>query len=260
MSRRCARPGLPRLWLGTMLSRTRVAMTAFAISLRSTSSPGRPAAVGGIGAGGARPAAADHGAGRHPRPTGWPPALVLAVTVGQTAVSAALFALATSGGASLWPSTALVAAESALSAVNPGTADVHSPRLVPKEQLGTAMALNRIIFQVVMIAGPSLAGLIAAWTGLRGCYLADVASFGGALWSVGRLPAMAARGPRGSRAARTAGAMGRRRRRGRHSARGRRGQRGRRGRDRRRSGLALTLEGLAFIRRTPVLCGAFSRT
>ena len=52
------------------------------------------------------------------------------------------------------------------------------------------MALNRIIFQVVMIVGPSLAGVVAAWTGLRGCYLADVASFAGALWGVGRLPAM----------------------------------------------------------------------
>ena len=42
---------------------------------------------------------------------------------------------------------------------------------------------------------------------------------------------------------------------------GREARRGQRGRGRRaaarRSGLALTLEGLAFIRRTPVLCGAF---
>ena len=99
------------------------------------------------------------------------------------------------------------------------------------------MALNRIIFQVVMIAGPSLAGVVTAWAGLRGCYLADVASFAGALWGVGRLPAMP---PGGRAAARTVRP-------------GRRAD----GRGRPRSGLALTLEGLAFIRRTPVLCGAF---
>ena len=66
---------------------------------------------------------------------------------------------------------------------------------MPKDQLGTAMALNRIIFQVVLIVGPALAGVVTAWTGLRGCYLADVASFAGALWSVGRLPAMPPLGP-----------------------------------------------------------------
>ena len=97
------------------------------------------------------------------------------------------------------------------------------------------MALNRIVFQVVMTAGPSLAGVIAAWAGLRGCYLADVASFAGALWGVGRLPAMPPEAAAGDSGRGGAAA----------------------GRDRLRSGLALTLEGLAFIRRTPVLCGAF---
>jgi hypothetical protein len=106
------------------------------------------------------------------------------------------------------------------------------------------MALQRIVFQVVLIAGPALAGVITAWAGLRGCYLADVASFAGALWGVGRLPAMppvrAAASPQSAGDGENAG-------------------RGDGGRDEgpRWSGVALTLEGLAFIRRTPVLCGAF---
>ena len=116
--------------------------------------------------------------------------LVLAVTVGQTALSAVLFALAAFGGASLWALYALVAVSAAFSAVSAPAQQTFIPRLVPREQLGTAMALNRIVFQVVMIAGPALAGVITAWAGLRGCYLADVASFAGALWGVGRLPAM----------------------------------------------------------------------
>ena len=92
---------------------------------------------------------------------------------------------------------------SAFSAVSAPAQQTFIPRLVPKEQLRPAMALNRIVFQVVMIAGPALAGVVTAWTGLRGCYLADVASFAGALWGVGRLPAMPpvqARGRRGRRA------------------------------------------------------------
>jgi MFS family permease len=85
-----------------------------------------------------------------------------------------------------------------------------------------------------MIAGPSLAGVVVAWTGLRGCYLADIASFAGALWGVGRLPAMPPESPAAGEGSANGGEGGKA-----------------------RSGVALTLEGLAFIRRTPVLCGAF---
>jgi MFS family permease len=153
---------------------------------------------------------------------------VLLVTVGQTAVSASLFVLTASGHAGLWSLYGLVAADSTLSSINAPARQSFIPRLVPKEHLSAAIALNRIIFQVVLIAGPALAGVVVAGAGLRGCYLADVASFAGALWSVARMPAMPPPGPAAG------GPAGRR-----------------------LSGLALTLEGLSFIRRTPVLCGAF---
>jgi len=100
--------------------------------------------------------------------------LVLAVTVGQTALSVVLFALAAFGGASLWALYALVTVSAAFSAVSAPAQQTFIPRLVPKEQLAPAMALNRIVFQVVLTAGPALAGVITAWAGLRGCYLADV--------------------------------------------------------------------------------------
>jgi MFS family permease len=223
-------PAFRRLWLGTMLSRTGSAMTAFAITLQVYELTRSTAEVGGIGLATFIPllvitlpggTLADRVDRRR---------LVLAVTVGQTAVSAALFALTAFGGASLWPLYALVAAESALSAVNAPAKQTFIPRLVPQEQLAAAMAVNRIIFQVMLIAGPSLAGVIAAGTGLRGCYLADVASFAGALWGVGRLPAMPPDSPEPGPGAAP---------------------------PRPPSGLALTLAGLVFIRRTPVLCGAF---
>jgi MFS family permease len=229
-------PAFRRLWLGTMLSRTGSAMTAFAITLQVYDLTRSTAEVGGIGLATFIPllvitlpggTLADRVDRRR---------LVLVVTVGQTAVSAALFALSAFGAASLWPLYALVAAESALSAVNAPARQTFIPRLVPRDQLAAAMAVNRIIFQVVLIAGPSLAGVIAAGAGLRGCYLADVVSFAGALWGVGRLPAMPPDSPPPD-----------------SGARGKPG----RAAPRPRSGLALTLEGLAFIRRTPVLCGAF---
>ena len=231
-------PAFRRLWLGTMLSRTGSAMTSFAITLQVYDLTRSPAAVGGLGAAMFIPLLlitlpggtfADRVDRRR---------LVLAVAAGQTMVSAVLFALAAFGGAFLWSLYALVTIGAAFSAVSAPAQQTFIPRLVPKDQLGTAMALNRIIFQVVLIVGPALAGVVTAWTGLRGCYLADVASFAGALWSVGRLPAMPPLRPAAGEdsAAEDSAAEDR---------------------SRPRSGIALTLEGLAFIRRTPALCGAF---
>ena len=245
-------PAFRRLWLGTMLSRTGAAMTTFAITLQVYDLTRSPAAVGGLGVAMFIPlllitlpggTLADRVDRRR---------LVLAVAVGQMALSAVLFALAAFGGASLWSLYALVAIGAAFSAVSAPAQQTFIPRLVPREQLGTAMALNRIVFQVVMIAGPSLAGVVTAWTGLRGCYLADVASFAGALWGVGRLPAMPPARPAAGQdgaapAASQDGAAG-------DTAAG---DDPAADEGRPRSGLALTLEGLAFIRRTPALCGAF---
>jgi MFS family permease len=261
-------PAFRRLWLGTMLSRTGSAMTWFAVTLQVYDLTRSPAAVGGLGVvvfvplllitlpGGTL---ADRVDRRR---------LVLGVQAGQAALSAALFALAAFGGASLWALYALVAVSSAFSAVSAPAQQTFIPRLVPKEQLGTAMALNRIVFQVVLTAGPALAGVVTAWTGLRGCYLADAASFAGALWAVARLPAMppvqaaaseditTGNGATNDSAtddgatdsgAAADGAAGIRP--DEDKAAGKGGPR--------RSGLAPTLEGLAFIRRTPALCGAF---
>ena len=109
------------------------------------------------------------------------------------------------------------------------------------------MALKRVVGQVVFIVGPSLAGVVAAGAGVRGCYLADVVSFAAASVVSGRLPAMPPEGgPAPDASAEPTRPPARPRPRP-----------ARPGAPRTRSGLALTLEGLAFIRRTPVLCGAF---
>jgi MFS family permease len=219
-------PAFRRLWLGSMLSQTGSAMTAFALSLQVFDLTRSTAAVGGIGVAMFIPLVlitvpSGTFADRVDRRL-----LVLVVTAGQAVASAVLFALAAFGGAGLWWLYVLAAAQSALGAVGAPARQTFIPRLVPEAQRAAAMALNRVIFQVMMIAGPALAGVIVAGAGFRGCYLIDVVSFTAALWGVGRLPAMPAR---------------------------RAGQAG----ERRPSGLALTLEGLSFIRRSRVLCGAF---
>jgi MFS family permease len=239
-------PAFRRLWLGTMLSRTGSAMTWFAVTLQVYDLTRSTAAVGGLGVALFVPqllvtlpggTLADRVDRRR---------LALWVQAGQAALAATLFALASLGGATLWALYALVAVSSAFGAVSAPAQQTFIPRLVPREQLGTAMALNRIVFQVTLIAGPALAGLVTAWTGLRGCYLADTASFAGALWAVARLPAMPPTRPAAGEDGAGSG----------DDADGEEGA-GRGLAGRRRSGFALTLEGLAFIRRTPALCGAF---
>jgi MFS family permease len=234
-------PAFRRLWLGTMLSRTGSAMTTFAITLQAYNLTRSTAAVGGIGLATFLPLLlitlpggtfADRVDRRK---------LVLAITCCQLTLSAALFALTAAGAASLWALYAVVAVSAGLSAVSAPAQQTFIPRLVPRSQLAAAMALQRIVFQVVLITGPALAGVVAATAGLRGCYLADVASFAGALWGVSGLPAMPpvrqSAGPATEPAAGDSDAV----------VTGKRMP----------SGLAQTVAGLAFIRRTPALCGAF---
>ena len=55
--------------------------------------------------------------------------------------------------------------------------DALLPRLVPKEQLVAAAALNSFRMTVGMIAGPALGGLLIAGLGLPWTYTVDVATF-----------------------------------------------------------------------------------
>jgi MFS family permease len=149
--------------------------------------------------------------------------LVLVITVCQTAVSALLFAQAALGLNWLWLMYALEAVSSAVSAINAPARRTFIPALVPAERRAAAMALNRIVFQVMLMAGPALAGVVAAGFGVKGCYLIDTVSFAGSFYGVSGIPAMPA-----SKA-----------------------------HDPGRGNLALTVEGLSFIRRSQALLGAF---
>src|SRR5207247_9182633 len=97
------------------------------------------------------------------------------------------------------------------------------PSLLPPSQLAAGLALDRLSRQIMLTAGPALAGVIAAapHLGLRACYLIDVVSFTAALYGIARLPAMRPQG----------GA--------------------------RRLGARAVAEGIGFIRRSQVITGAF---
>jgi MFS family permease len=183
-------PAFRRLWIGSMLSGIGTAMTSYAVPLQAWTITHSTAAVGGLGAATLIPMLVIAMPGGTLADRVDRRKLVLLVTVGQSAVSALLFTQALAGARSIWLLYVLQAASAAFSAIAAPARSTFIPKLVPAGQLKPAMALNRIIFQVAMIAGPGLAGLITGAVGLKGCYLVDALSFAGGFYGVIRLAPM----------------------------------------------------------------------
>jgi MFS family permease len=211
-----------RLWAGTTLSAVGSALTAFAVVLQVWYLTHAPLAVGAIGVAQMVPLLAvgllcgpvvDALDRRR---------LVLVTTTCLALVSAALAVQAFAGSRLLWPLYALVAVQSAVSAVDWPARATFVPGLLPSGKVAAGLALSRVSFQITLTAGPALAGLIAAapHLGLRACYLADTVSFAAAVYGIARLPAMRPDAPA-------------------------------------RPGPRAVAEGIGFIRRSQVIGGAF---
>jgi MFS family permease len=116
--------------------------------------------------------------------------LVLLTSVSLTFVSGSLAAQAFIGLHLLLVIYALAGLQSALSAISGPARRTLIPSLLEPSQLSAGLALNRLSFQTMLIAGPALAGLIAGTPGLglKVCYLVDALSFGGSIWGVSALP------------------------------------------------------------------------
>jgi len=157
--------------------------------------------------------------------------LALAVSVCLMAVSAAFAAQAYAALGQLWLLYALALVQAVLQAVSAPARRTFMPRLVPPEQLTAAIALNTLSGRIAMLAGPALAGLIAAAWGVRACYAIDTVSFVASLYATARLPAMRPAGQEAGRQQRPDGSRGRR-------------------------SLGAAAEGLRFIGRKPLLVAA----
>jgi MFS family permease len=216
-------PRFRRLLAGSTLSAIGGSMTMFAVTLQVYEITHSPFAVGALGIarmvpmltigllGGSLADAVDRRK------------LVLTTTSCLAVVSAGLAAQAFAGLSLLWLLYGLVAVQSALGAVNMPARQTFLPQLLPAGLVPAGLALNRLTFQVMLIAGPALAGLItAAAGGLRTCYLIDTLSFAGALYGVAGLP-------KGRQPQETTS----------------------------RPGLRAVAAGIGFIARTRVLAGAF---
>ncbi|MBO8193226.1 MFS transporter [Streptomyces oryzae] len=77
----------------------------------------------------------------------------------------------------VWPLYVAAALSSALSGVQRPALDAILPRIVAHTQLSAAAALNSLRWQVGGVAGPAVAGLLVAYTGLATAYTLDLATY-----------------------------------------------------------------------------------
>ena len=213
-----------RLWVGSTLSTIGGAFTYFAIPLQVYDLTRSPAAVGLLSLVSLVPMLALGLLGGALIDAVDRRKVILGCMCCAVAASAALAALAYLGLNRVWPLYVLLCVQSAVGAVNTPARRTLTPALIPADQLPAALALERLTFQTAIIAGPALAGVVVAapHLGLGGCYLLDTISFAAGFYGVARLPPMPA----------APGAVA--------------GTR-----------LSAVTAGLAFIRRSPVVAGAF---
>ncbi|MFK0123117.1 MFS transporter [Streptomyces nigra] len=116
--------------------------------------------------------------------------IYLIATVGQAVCALLLAAQGFTGGVPVAGVLVLVAASSCFGAIGGPAAGVFVPRLLPKEQVATGLALNQVSGQAMMLLGPALGGLFLGWFGVGACYLLDALTFACAFYGAFGLPAL----------------------------------------------------------------------
>lgn len=105
--------------------------------------------------------------------------LLIAVSIVMAVVSAGL-ALNAGGTPALWPLFVLPALVAGLSAVEDSALGAIVPNLVRRDEVPTANALFQALFQLGVVAGPAVCGLLLASTGTRTVFWINAASFAAA--------------------------------------------------------------------------------
>lgn len=103
--------------------------------------------------------------------------LLMATQAGLAACSLAFVLLALTGSPPLPALFAVAFVAAGLSAVDQPARSSSIPRLVPRERLPSAIALNQLNFQLASIVGPAIGGILIATIGLAGAYTVDFVSF-----------------------------------------------------------------------------------
>ncbi|PBC77112.1 putative MFS family arabinose efflux permease [Streptomyces sp. TLI_235] len=115
-------------------------------------------------------------------------------SAGLAAVSVLLAAQALLGLHAVGLLYAAVALQAGFFALSSPARSSMIPRLVPREQLPAANALNTMSMNLGMTVGPMLGGLLIGAYGAQSAYLVDAVAFSATLYAMWRLPAMKPQG------------------------------------------------------------------
>lgn len=116
--------------------------------------------------------------------------LALLASAGLWVVSVALAAQAFLDSRSVWFLYGCVAVQSGFYAMNNPARSAMIPRLLDKELLPAASALNMASFNLGFTFGPMLGALLIKWQGFEAAYTVDVLTFSAAYYALLRLPKM----------------------------------------------------------------------
>jgi MFS family permease len=90
----------------------------------------------------------------------------------------------------LWLIFVLTALEAGFTGLDMPTRTAAVPTLVGREELPSALALNQLMWQTCQVAGPALAGLIIARSGVTATFAADTVTFAVAALFIARMRPM----------------------------------------------------------------------
>ena len=116
--------------------------------------------------------------------------LALVASAGLWIVSIALAVQAYLGNGSVWVLYGCIAVQSGFYAVNNPARSAMVPRLLDKELLPAAAALNMASFNLGFTFGPMLGALVIKWHGFGPAYTIDVLTFAAAYYALVRMPRM----------------------------------------------------------------------
>jgi MFS family permease len=183
-------PAFRRLWIGSSLSAMGGQLTLVAVLYQAWELTDSAAAVGALGLARAVPMVVFGLVGGSLADAVDRRRLVLLTTIGQWFLALLLVAQAVADLGSLTILLGIVALQSTCGALGAPARRTFVPRLLPTELVAAGIALNHLSFQLAMLVGPAVAGVVVAAWGVDACYLLDAAMFLAAMYGVLGLPSM----------------------------------------------------------------------
>ncbi|GAA2480992.1 MFS transporter [Winogradskya humida] len=114
--------------------------------------------------------------------------LAIRLTYARIAVGVLMTAVAFTGTGGVPAMLLLTAAASCCGALAAPAKRTFIPRLLQGDRLAAGLALNHLSFQLAMLLGPALAGLLTAATSVGWCLAIDTVTFGASIVGLAGLP------------------------------------------------------------------------